>query len=174
METKHPGVGPVMACRLPPSGYTGQSLRPHLRRKVSGRVSPVAVDRDCTVLYRSAAALMAGLEIARPRKRPDPDRMGRWVGNLDAVAVSFVSPGPVWKIRPRRPARASLLESSSSTQFQEHRLQTGHQQGRRRHEGSRPAQPRFVPRTNHGAPRIFIALPSPAQTRHLMARRLTW
>jgi len=61
LETKHPGVGPVMVCRLPPSGYTGQSLRPHLRRKVSGRVSPVAVDRDCTVLYRSAAALMAGL-----------------------------------------------------------------------------------------------------------------
>ena len=91
------------------------------------------------------AALMAGLEIARPRKRPDPDRMGRWVGNLDAVAVSFVSPGPVWKIRPRRPARASLLESSSATHFQ-----------------------------NRGAPRISIALHTPTQTRPLMARRFTW
>ena len=28
------------------------------------------------------AMLMAALEIARPRRRPDPDRMGRWVGNL--------------------------------------------------------------------------------------------
>ena len=36
------------------------------------------------------AALMAGLEIARPRRRPDADRMGRWVGNLGVVAVSTV------------------------------------------------------------------------------------
>ena len=36
------------------------------------------------------AMLMAALEFARPRRRPDPGRMGRWVGNLGVVAVSTI------------------------------------------------------------------------------------
>jgi sterol desaturase/sphingolipid hydroxylase (fatty acid hydroxylase superfamily) len=46
------------------------------------------------------AVLMAALEIARPRRRPDPDRKSRWVGNLGVVAVSTVLARLVFPIVP--------------------------------------------------------------------------
>ncbi len=46
------------------------------------------------------AILMAALEIARPRRRPDPDRKGRWVGNLGVVAVSTMLARLVFPIVP--------------------------------------------------------------------------
>ncbi|MDO9583813.1 MAG: sterol desaturase family protein [Desulfomicrobium sp.] len=46
------------------------------------------------------AMLMAALEIARPRRRPDPDRKGRWVGNLGVVAVSTALARLVFPIVP--------------------------------------------------------------------------
>ncbi len=36
------------------------------------------------------AALLGALEAIWPRRRPEPDRTGRWVGNLGVVAVSSV------------------------------------------------------------------------------------
>lgn len=46
------------------------------------------------------AMLMTALEIARPRRRPDPDRKGRWVGNLGVVAVSTMLARLVFPIVP--------------------------------------------------------------------------
>jgi len=50
--------------------------------------------------FALTAMLMAALEIARPRRRPDPDRKGRWVGNLGVVAVSTVLARLVFPVVP--------------------------------------------------------------------------
>ncbi|SFL87685.1 Sterol desaturase/sphingolipid hydroxylase, fatty acid hydroxylase superfamily [Desulfomicrobium norvegicum] len=50
--------------------------------------------------FMLTAVLMAALEIARPRRRPDPDRMGRWVGNLGVVAVSTALARLVFPVVP--------------------------------------------------------------------------
>lgn len=46
------------------------------------------------------AILMAALEIARPRRRPDPDRKSRWAGNLGVVVVSTMLARLVFPIVP--------------------------------------------------------------------------
>jgi sterol desaturase/sphingolipid hydroxylase (fatty acid hydroxylase superfamily) len=50
--------------------------------------------------FALTAVLLAALEVARPRRRPDPDRLGRWVGNLGVVAVSTVLARLVFPIVP--------------------------------------------------------------------------
>ncbi len=50
--------------------------------------------------FALTAVLMAVLEVARPRRRPDADRKGRWVGNLGVVAVSTVIARIVFPVVP--------------------------------------------------------------------------
>lgn len=50
--------------------------------------------------FALTAMLMAALEIAWPRRRPDPDRKGRWVGNLGVVAVSTLLARLVFPVVP--------------------------------------------------------------------------
>jgi sterol desaturase/sphingolipid hydroxylase (fatty acid hydroxylase superfamily) len=50
--------------------------------------------------FALTAVLMAALEAARPRRRDDADRTGRWVGNLGVVAVSTVLARIVFPVAP--------------------------------------------------------------------------
>ena len=50
--------------------------------------------------FALTAVLMAALEVARPRRRSDPDRQGRWAGNLGVVAVSTALARLVFPVAP--------------------------------------------------------------------------
>lgn len=50
--------------------------------------------------FALTAVLLAALEAVRPRRRSDPDRLGRWTGNLGVVAVSTVLARLVFPIVP--------------------------------------------------------------------------
>jgi sterol desaturase/sphingolipid hydroxylase (fatty acid hydroxylase superfamily) len=61
--------------------------------------------------FTLTAMLMVALEITRPRRRPDPDRKGRWVGNLGVMAVSTMLVRLVFPIVPM--ALAAQLRSQN-------------------------------------------------------------